>query len=60
MNWDNIISELAKCGYTGDMNLEIPLYIKNVPDSAIPEALALAEKIGRDIIKKFNSMGEKQ
>ena len=55
MNWDNIISELAKCGYEGDINLEIPLYIKNVPDEAIPEALALAEKIGRDIIKKFNN-----
>lgn len=60
MKWDDIIYELAKCGYSGDMNLEIPLYLDKVPGEAIPEALALAEKIGRDIIKKFNSMGEKQ
>ena len=55
MNWGNIISELAKCGYSGDMNLEVPLYIKNVPDEAIPEALALAGKVGRDMINKFNN-----
>ena len=60
MKWDNIIAELAKCGYNGDMNLEIPCSINKIPDGAILEALALAAKIGKDIIKKFNSMGEKQ
>lgn len=54
MNWNNIIAELAKCGYSGDMNLEIPLYIDNLPDMAIPEALALAVKVGKDMIMRFD------
>ena len=55
LKWDSIIVALAKGGYSGNMNLEVPLYIEKLPDSAIPEALALAEKVGRDMIMKFNN-----
>lgn len=55
MKWDSILEALEKCGYSGDMNFEVPLYIKNLPESAIPEALALAGKVGREMINKFNN-----
>ena len=55
LKWDGILEALAKGGYDGNMNMEVPLYIEKLPDSAIPEALALAEKVGRDMINKFNN-----
>ncbi len=55
LKWDNILEALANGGYDGNMNMEVPLYIAKLPDSAIPEALALAEKVGRDMINKFNN-----
>ncbi|MBQ5389559.1 MAG: hypothetical protein IIU58_01480 [Clostridia bacterium] len=53
MDWKAILSTLAKCGYKGDMNMEIPLYFDHLPDSAMPDALSLAEKVGRDMINQF-------
>ena len=56
LRWDDILAALSGCGYSGNMNMEIPLYIDKLPDSAIPSALALAEKVGRHMIRKFNNV----
>ena len=58
LKWDSILEALAKGGYAGNMNMEVPLYIAKLPDSAIPEALALAAKVGRDMMEKFNNYKE--
>lgn len=49
-NWAAITAALKKQNFRGPMNLEIFSYLERFPDSLIPDALALAEKVGRTLI----------
>lgn len=49
-DWEAITAALKECGYRGQMNLEIFSYLERFPDALIPEALAIAAKVGRHLI----------
>ena len=41
---------LAETGYTGDLTFEVYKFYQNLPDTAIPHALKMAEVVGRELI----------
>ena len=40
----------AETGYTGDLTFEVYKFYQNLPDTAIPHALKMAEVVGRELI----------
>ncbi len=55
IRWDDVCKALGEIGYQGDLTLEIFGFLRRVGEDAIPEALKLAEKIGRRLIGKIES-----
>lgn len=55
-NWVGILKNLKDKGYNGDFSFEIFKYLSWFPNELIPEALRLAEKIGRYLIKQFENV----
>ena len=54
--WLEIVKALKEKGYAGDFSFEIFKYLHWFPDELIPEALRLAEKIGRYLINQFEKI----
>lgn len=52
-NWNAIMKALKAIEYDGELTFEIFKYLKNIPDAALPTALSLAEKTGRELIAMF-------
>lgn len=55
-NWNGILKELKNKGYNGDFSFEIFKYLSWFPDKLIPDALILAEKIGRYLIDLYENL----
>ena len=49
-HWAEIMKALAETGYTGDLTFEVYKFYQNLPDTAIPHALKMAEVVGRELI----------
>ena len=54
LNWKEIMKNLKKIGYEGDLTFEIPEYFGRFPDELLSDALFFAEKVGRYLISLFN------
>jgi len=54
-NWNDITSALAEVGYEGDFTLEVFLFLKAFPTTALADALKLAHTVGRGLIEKIES-----
>ena len=52
-HWEAIMKALAETGYTGDLTFEVYKLYQNLPDTAIPHALKMAEAVGRHMIGIF-------
>ncbi|MBR5125003.1 MAG: sugar phosphate isomerase/epimerase [Clostridia bacterium] len=52
-HWEEILKALAETGYTGDLTFEVYKFYQNLPDTAIPHALKMAEAVGRHMIGIF-------
>lgn len=51
-NWDNVTRALGEIGYQGDLTLEILGCLRRFDEELLPDVLKLAEKIGRNLIRK--------
>ena len=49
-NWEEIAKAFAEVGYDNDISLEIPTFIKKLPDDVIPAGLCFAHSTGRHLI----------
>lgn len=52
-NWDKICEALKTIGYSGDITFENSEFAASLSDDLIPDALKLAERIGRKLIDKI-------
>ena len=55
VDWDAFLRALAQQGYCGDFTFETVGYLDHLPVEVLPEALALAQAIGRSMIKRLES-----
>ena len=51
IDWEDLAKALKEYHYDGDFNFEIFRFFTSLPKDCLPEALKLAEKVGRHIIK---------
>lgn len=55
LNWSEIMTALKKKGYDGDLTFEVVKQIDLYPNELIPDALKLANAIGRHLISIYES-----
>lgn len=55
INWKEVMPALKEMGYTGDLTYEICTYLKKFPNELIPDALKLAQSVGRYLISLFEN-----
>ncbi len=53
LDWNKIISALAKIRYDGDLTFELTGYLKRLPNDLLNDGLRFAEKVGRKMIADF-------
>ena len=58
-NWEEIIKAFAESGYEGNISLEIPSFLKRLPDDAVTSGLSFAQAIGRHIVNEINKLNVK-
>lgn len=51
LNWENIMSALSDVGYSGDFSTELTGYYKGFGKDTLADAIVLAEKVLRNLIK---------
>jgi sugar phosphate isomerase/epimerase len=52
-HWSEILRALREKKYGGDITFEIFGYFRNFPDDLLPEALRMAERVGRQMIAEL-------
>ena len=55
LNWSEIMTALKKKGYDGDLTFEVVKQIDLYPNELLPDALKLANAIGRHLISIYES-----
>ncbi len=53
INWKRVMASLKHIGYEGDLTMEIFTFLRGFPAELLPDALMLAGKVGRKLIKIF-------
>ena len=55
-NWEEIIKAFSESGYEGNISLEIPSFLKRLPDDAVSSGLSFAQAIGRHMVNEINKL----
>lgn len=60
IDWQAVAQALAKYDYPGDFTLEIVGFLEQTPTALLPEALALAHKAGRELIRMVQQLRQEK
>lgn len=54
IDWEKVMEAFAKIGYSGNLNYEAGLFVKNAPIDLRPESAKYMADVGKHLIERFN------